>query len=75
MGEFLKELDLTEGKSTGVPTIQEELRKNGSPKARFLTDEDRRALTVEIPIHPDFLPENIQSKLDDTINGFLRNYP
>ena len=55
MGEFLKELDLSEGKSTGIPTIQEELRNNGSPKARFFTDDDRRAVTVEIPIHPDFL--------------------
>ena len=49
LGEFLKELDLTEGKSTGIPTIQEELRNNGSPKATFVT--------VEIPIHPDFLTE------------------
>ena len=51
----MKELDLSEGKSTGIPTIQEELRNNGSPKARFFTDDDRRAVTVEIPIHPDFL--------------------
>lgn len=55
LGEFLKELDLTEGKSTGIPTIQEELRNNGSPKAKFETDDERRAVTVEIPIHPDFL--------------------
>lgn len=55
LGEFLKELDLTEGKSTGVPTIQEELKANGSPKAMFETDDERRAVTVEIPIHPDFL--------------------
>ena len=58
LGEFLKELDLSEGKSTGIPTIQEELRLNGSPKARFFTDEDRRAVTVEIPIHPDLLVQN-----------------
>ena len=32
LGEFLKELDLSEGKSTGIPTIQEELRNNGSSK-------------------------------------------
>ena len=58
LGEFLKELDLSEGKSTGIPTIQEELRNNGSPKARFFTDDDRRAVTVEIPIHPDFLKKD-----------------
>ncbi len=58
LGEFLKELDLSEGKCTGIPTIQEELRNNGSPAARFYTDDDRRAVTVEIPIHPDFLGMN-----------------
>ena len=59
LGEFLKELDLSEGKSTGIPTIQEELKNNGSPKAQFYTDEDRRAVRVEIPIHPDFISEKV----------------
>ena len=48
---------MTEGKPTGIPTIQEELRDNGSPKATFETDDERRAVTVEIPIQPDFLME------------------
>ncbi len=55
LGEFLKELDLSEGHSTGVPTIQGELQKNGSPRAEFFTDEDRRAMRIRIPIHPAFL--------------------
>lgn len=59
MGEFLKELDLYEGKSTGIPTIQEELRNNGSLKARFFMDDDRRAVAVEIPIHPDFMSRKV----------------
>ena len=59
LGEFLKELDLSEGKSTGIPTIQEELRNNGSPRAGFFTDEDRRAVSVEIPIHPDFINKKV----------------
>lgn len=68
LGEFLKELDLSEGKSTGIPTIQEELRNNGSPKARFFTDDDRWALTVEIPIHPDFLNrDEPQNKISEKI--------
>ena len=29
LGEFLKELDLTEGRATGIPTIQQKLRENG----------------------------------------------
>jgi len=55
LGEFLKELELSEGHSTGIPTIQEELERNGSPKAEFYTDEDRRAMRIRIPIHPAFL--------------------
>ena len=58
MGEFLKELDLSEGHSSGIPTIQEELEKNGSPRAEFFTDEDRRAMRIRIPIHPAFLEDN-----------------
>lgn len=54
LGEFLKELELSEGHSSGIPTIQEELEKNGSPRAEFFTDKDRRAMRIRIPIHPSF---------------------
>ena len=57
LGEFLKELDLSEGHSSGIPTIQEELEKNGSPRAEFFTDEDRRAMRIRIPVYPAFLEE------------------
>lgn len=52
LGDFLKELDLTEGRSTGVPTIQEKLADNGSPRATFETTEDRLTFLIHIPIHP-----------------------
>lgn len=58
LGEFLKELDLSEGYSSGIPTIQEELEKNGSPRAEFFTDEDRRTMRIRIPVHSAFLEEN-----------------
>ncbi len=41
LGEFLKELDLSEGHSSAIPTKQEEFEKNGSPRAEFFTDKDR----------------------------------
>ena len=41
LGEYLKELDLTEGRSTGIPTIQNVLVNNGSPRANVVTDEER----------------------------------
>ena len=51
LGDFLKELDLTEGRSTGVPTIQEKLAGNGSPRATFETTEDRLTFLIHIPVH------------------------
>lgn len=54
LGEFLKELDLTEGRSTGIPTIQEELAANGSPAATIETDEARTYFILDIPCHPEF---------------------
>lgn len=55
IGEFLKELDLTEGRSTGIPKIREAMRRNGSPPPRFDTDEQRTYFLVELPVHPAFL--------------------
>lgn len=59
IGEFLKELRLTEGRGTGIPTIKRELSKNGSPEAQFDTDEqDRRHFIIIIPIHESFTINN-----------------
>ena len=66
LGEFLKELDLSEGHSSGIPTIQEELEKNGSPRAEFFTDEDRRAMRIRIPIHPAFLENNDEDSAENS---------
>ena len=54
VGEFLKELEMTEGRGTGIPKILCEIRKNGSPKPIFHTDDDRTFFLVEFPIHPVF---------------------
>jgi len=41
IGDFFKELHLTEGKNTGIPKIRKALKNNGSPEARFETDDER----------------------------------
>jgi len=51
LGEYLKELDLTEGRSTGIPTIQNVLVNNGSPRANVVTDEERTFFRITIPCH------------------------
>lgn len=54
LGEFLKELGLTEGRATGIPTIQSELNANGSPRASVETDDGRSYFLIDIPCHPKF---------------------
>ena len=51
IGEFLKELDLAEARSTGVPKIFRAMRRNGSPEPIFESDEDRTWFLVRLPVH------------------------
>ena len=62
IGEFLKELDLTEGRCTGIPIIREAMAGNGSPPPKFSTDDGRTYFLVELPIHPDMVAEQAQVK-------------
>ena len=59
LGDFLKELGLTEGRATGIPTIQAALKKNGSSSATIETNEGRTYFLIDIPCHPDFKGERI----------------
>ena len=52
LGEYLKELEFTEGRSTGIPKIMEAMVKNGSPPAEFEFDEDHSYFMVRLPAHP-----------------------
>jgi len=54
LGDFLKELDLSEGRATGIPTIQKHLRLNGSNTATIETDVHRTFFQLTIPCHADF---------------------
>ena len=53
IGEFLKELDLTEGRATGIPKILRAMRQNGSPLPEFDFDEDHSYFQVRLPVHPE----------------------
>ena len=52
IGEFLKELGMTEGRSTGIPKILKEMAANGSPAPLFETDDDRLSFVIRLPRHP-----------------------
>src|SRR5690606_13425686 len=52
IGDFLKELDLTEGRGTGFPTIYKAMENNGSPEPVFNTDAQSTHFLVTLPVHP-----------------------
>ena len=54
IGDFLKELEIVEGRNTGVPLILSSMKNNGSDVPIFETDEDRSYFLTILPIHPVF---------------------
>ncbi len=66
IGEFLKELDLTEGRSTGIPKILKIMSINRSPEPEFETDEDRTYFLIRLPIHKNAAQE-LASKGDNQV--------
>ena len=58
IGEFLKEIDLTEKQGTGIPKILRELEKNGSPAPEFEMDQERTYLNTIIHIRVCFAQED-----------------
>ncbi len=58
IGEFFKEIDLSEKKSTGITKILWELRRNGSPLPEFETDADRTYMITTIRQREGFEVEN-----------------
>ncbi|MCR5025560.1 MAG: putative DNA binding domain-containing protein [Lachnospiraceae bacterium] len=65
IGDFLKELDIVEGRNTGVPLIISSMEKNGSGLPVFETDEDRSYFMVTLPIHPLFIDGNNKPEPND----------
>lgn len=50
IGEFLKELELSEGRGTGIPKVLDSMRANGSPEPQFETDPARTSFLVRLPL-------------------------
>lgn len=71
LGDFLKELDLTEGRATGIPTIQKALKENGSMPATIETDEDRTYFLMTIPCRHGF--EDGVTVVSDSRNKIINN--
>ena len=63
IGEFLKEIDLSEKKSTGITKILKTLRSNGSPLPEFETDDERNYFIVTIRPHEAFQIETVENEV------------
>ena len=72
IGDFLKELDMTEGRSTGFPKIYRAMRNNGSPDPVFKTDDLNQYFLAELPIHPAFVGDNsAQDVVEDVVENVV----
>jgi len=54
LGDFLKELKLTEAHATGLPALRKAMQLNGSPEPVFDFDDERTWFQVLLPIHHAF---------------------
>ncbi|MFV8326667.1 ATP-binding protein [Flavobacterium sp. ZS1P14] len=50
IGDFLKELNLTEGRGSGFPTVKNAMKNNESPEAIFETNEQNTYFLTVLPI-------------------------
>ncbi|MCL2499153.1 MAG: putative DNA binding domain-containing protein [Defluviitaleaceae bacterium] len=67
IGEFLKEIDLSEKKSTGITKILRTLKSNGSPPPEFETNEERDYLIVTIHRHEAFKNNEPVNEIENEI--------
>ena len=65
VGDFLKELHLTEARSTGLPYIRAAMQANGSPPPVFEMDDAHAYFLVTLPVHPAY-----DGRLPDVIHSF-----
>ena len=72
IGNYLKELGLTEGRNTGIPKAIEALKDNNNPLPLFITDPERRSLSVRIGINPEFIHSINQNRYEDQDDMSLR---
>lgn len=64
IGEFLKELELTEGRGTGIPKIRKVMAANGSSEPSFSTDDIRSHFLVVLPIHAELVAITKKDRLN-----------
>ena len=66
IGEFLKELHLTEGRNTGFKKILDALNKNGSPLPEFETDEAHDYFITRLFVREGFYDYQSKGSINTT---------
>jgi ATP-dependent DNA helicase RecG len=72
IGDFLKELDLTEGRGTGFPKMNRKMENNGSPQPIIETDELGVYFMVTLPINLEYV-KYMSDQVSDQVNDLLFN--
>ena len=62
VGDFLRELHLTEGRATGLPKIRRAMQANGSPPPVFDMDEAHVYFLTILPVHPTFVLRELTAR-------------
>jgi ATP-dependent DNA helicase RecG len=76
IGDFLKELDLTEGRGTGFPKMKKKMENNGSPQPIIETDEESNYFMVTLPINQEYVAymgDQVSDQAGDQVNNFIFN--
>jgi len=68
VGDFLKELHLTEGRGTGIPTMRRAMERNGSPLPILETDEQCTYFLTTLPVHPTFEGDQVNDQVSNQVN-------
>lgn len=71
VGDFFKELKLTEGRASGFPTIYDGMEENGSPVPIFETDQEYGYFLVTLPVHDDFLKPKTRNASESELQILL----
>lgn len=61
IGDFLKELHLTESRGTGIPKIKRAMKVNGSPPPIFETDDNLSYFLTILYVHPSWLEQSTKN--------------
>lgn len=62
VGDFLRELRLTEGRATGLPKIRRAMQVNGSPPPVFTMDEAHTYFLTTLPVHSNFTTRELTGR-------------